>query len=123
MGFSNLKHTALRPQKEKYLSTFIIALVTAAALFVPYMIMGEGYFTFYGDFNVQQIPFYQQCHKAVREGNIFWSWTTDLGANFIGWEVLFSGLRYPFLIGWCPTLWDPYLYLNSPVRHLPPTAI
>ena len=21
------------------------------------------------------------AHDAVREGNIFWSWTTDLGAN------------------------------------------
>ena len=46
MVFSCLKHTALRPQKEKYLSTFIIALITAAALFVPHMIMSEGYFTF-----------------------------------------------------------------------------
>ena len=43
MGFSSSKLTALRPQKEKYFSTFIIALVTAAALFVPYMILGEGF--------------------------------------------------------------------------------
>ena len=84
MNFSCLKHTALRPQKEKYLSTFIIALITASALFVPYMIMGEGYFIFYGDFNVQMIPFYKEAHKAIKAGNIFWNWNTDLGANFIG---------------------------------------
>ena len=60
MNFSYSKQTLLRPQKEKYLSTFFTALTVAAALFVPYMIMGEGYFTFYGDFNVQQIPFYMQ---------------------------------------------------------------
>ena len=110
MGFSNLKHTALRPQKEKYLSTFIIALVTAAALFVPYMIMGEGYFTFYGDFNVQQIPFYQQCHKAVREGNIFWSWTTDLGANFIG--------SYSFYLLGSPFFWLTIPFPNWTVPYL-----
>ncbi len=110
MGFSRAKLTALRPQKEKYLSTFVIALITAAALFVPYMIMGEGYFTFYGDFNVQQIPFYQQCHKAVREGNIFWSWTTDLGADFIG--------SYSFYLLGSPFFWLTIPFPNWMVPYL-----
>lgn len=110
MDFSSVKNTALRPQKEKYLSTFVIALITAAALFVPYMIMGEGYFTFYGDFNVQQIPFYQQCHKAVREGNIFWSWTTDLGANFIG--------SYSFYLLGSPFFWLTIPFPNRVVPYL-----
>ena len=110
MGFSSSKLTALRPQKEKYFSTFIIALVTAAALFVPYMILGEGYFTFYGDFNVQQIPFYQQCHKAVKEGNIFWSWTTDLGANFIG--------SYSFYLLGSPFFWLTIPFPNFMVPYL-----
>ena len=110
MVFSCLKHTALRPQKEKYLSTFIIALITAAVLFVPHMIMSEGYFTFYGDFNVQQIPFYQQCHKAIREGNIFWSWTTDLGANFIG--------SYSFYLLGSPFFWLTIPFPNWMVPYL-----
>ena len=110
MGFSSSKLTALRPQKEKYFSTFIIALATAAALFVPYMILGEGYFTFYGDFNVQQIPFYQQCHKAVKEGNIFWSWTTDLGANFIG--------SYSFYLLGSPFFWLTIPFPNFMVPYL-----
>lgn len=46
MNFSYSKQTLLRPQKEKYLLTFFIALTVAAALFVPYMIMGEGYSPF-----------------------------------------------------------------------------
>ena len=41
MNFSYSKQTLLRPQKEKYLSTFFIALFVAAALYVPYMLMGE----------------------------------------------------------------------------------
>ena len=118
MRFSSAKLTALRPQKEKYLSTFLIALATAAVLFVPYILMSEGYFTFYGDFNVQQIPFYQQCHKAIKEGNIFWSWTTDLGANFIGsysFYLLgspFFWLTIPFPNWFVPYLIGPLLILK-----------
>ena len=118
MRFSSAKLTALRPQKEKYISTFFIALATAAVLFVPYILMSEGYFTFYGDFNVQQIPFYQQCHKAIKEGNIFWSWTTDLGANFIGsysFYLLgspFFWLTIPFPNWFVPYLIGPLLILK-----------
>ena len=110
MNFSYSKQTLLRPQKEKYLSAFFIALTVAAALFVPYMIMGEGYFTFYGDFNVQQIPFYMQCHKAVKSGNIFWSWTTDLGANFIG--------SYSFYLLGSPFFWLTIPFPNWVVPYL-----
>ena len=118
MGFSYNKATCLKPQKEKYLSTFIIALATAVAMFIPYIILGKGYFIFYGDFNVQQIPFYQQCHQAVRDGNIFWSWTTDLGANFIGsysFYLLgspFFWLTIPFSNWMIPYLMGPLLILK-----------
>ena len=84
MVFSYQKLTTLKPQKEKRLATFLVAMAVAACFFVPYMILSEGYFTFFGDFNVQQIPFYQMCHEAIREGNISWNWNTDLGANFVG---------------------------------------
>lgn len=110
MGFSYAKLSTLKPQKEKYLSTFIFALITAATLFLPYMFISEGYFTFYGDFNVQQIPFYQQCHQAVREGNIFWSWTTDLGANFIG--------SYSFYLLGSPFFWLTIPFPNWMVPYL-----
>ncbi len=110
MRFSDSKQALLRPQKGKGLSTFFIAFLVASAFFVPYMIMGEGYFTFYGDFNVQQIPFYQECHKAVRSGNIFWSSTTDLGANFIG--------SYSFYLLGSPFFWLTLPFPNSFVPYL-----
>ena len=110
MGFSYTKLSTLKPQKEKYLSTFLFALITATALFLPYMLMSEGYFIFYGDFNVQQIPFYQKCHEAVREGNIFWSWTTDLGANFIG--------SYSFYLLGSPFFWLTIPFPNWMVPYL-----
>lgn len=110
MNFSTVKLSALRPQKEKYLSTFAIALLVAAALFVPYMIMNEGYFIFYGDFNVQQIPFYQECHRAVKSGDIFWNWNTDLGANFIG--------SYSFYLLGSPFFWLTIPFPNNVVPYL-----
>ncbi len=110
MEFSYMKASLLKCGKEKKLSTFLTALLTATLLFLPYMLMTEGYFTFYGDFNVQQIPFYQMCHKAVREGNIFWSWSTDLGANFIG--------SYSFYLLGSPFFWLTIPFPNSFVPYL-----
>lgn len=110
MLFSESKMMTLRPRKEKRLSTFFLALLTAAAFFVPYMLLSEGYFIFYGDFNVQQIPFYQTCHAAVRSGNIAWSTLTDLGANFIG--------SYSFYLLGSPFFWLTIPFPNWMVPYL-----
>ena len=110
MRFSYSKAAILKPQKEKSLSTFLIALLVAASFLVPYMVMSQGYFIFYGDFNVQQIPFYQQCHEAIREGNIFWSSTTDLGANFIG--------SYSFYLLGSPFFWLTLPFPNEILPYL-----
>ena len=110
MNFSSAKAMLIKGQKEKRLSTFLIALLVAAAIFVPYMVMSEGYFIFYGDFNVQQIPFYQECHRAIRSGEIFWNWNTDLGANFIG--------SYSFYLLGSPFFWLTLPFPNSFVPYL-----
>ncbi len=110
MGFSELKHRTLKPKKEKALSTFLLALLTAACLFVPYMVLSDGYFIFYGDFNVQQIPFYQKCHEAIRNGEILWDFGTDLGANFIG--------SYSFYLLGSPFFWLTIPFPNSFVPYL-----
>lgn len=110
MNFSYAKQMALRPEKERRLSTFLIALGVAAGFILPYTLLGEGYFLFYGDFNVQQIPFYQMCHAAVRDGNIGWNWLTDLGANFIG--------SYSFYLLGSPFFWITLIFPNSWVPYL-----
>lgn len=118
MGFSVQKANLLKTQKEKGLSTFLIALLVAACLFVPYMILSEGYFTFYGDFNVQQIPFYQECHRAIKSGDIFWNWNTDLGANTIASYSFYTlgspffWLTIPFPNSFVPYLMGPLLILK-----------
>ncbi len=110
MDFSYKKLIFLKPQKEKRLFTFLLALLTAALLFIPYMIMDGGYFVFYGDYNAQQIPFYQLAHEAIKSGNTGWSWFTDLGANFIG--------SYSFYLLGSPFFWLTLLFPNSFVPYL-----
>ncbi len=124
MRFSQEKVSVLGRQKEKALFTFLVSLFAAAAIFLPYMILSEGYFTFFGDFNVQQIPFYKLCHKAIREGNIYWSFNTDLGANFIGsysFYLLgspFFWLTLPFPNSWVPYFLGPLLILKFALAAL-----
>ena len=118
MNFSYSKLTTLKPQKSKALSTFLIALGVAAAFFLPYMFIDRGYFIFYGDFNVQQIPFYQECHAAIKSGNWGWNWNTDLGANFIGSYAYylvtspFFLITLPFPNSFVPYLMGPLLILK-----------
>ncbi len=118
MTFSLQKKHTLRPQKSKALATFFTALLVAAAIFVPYMIMDNGYFMFYGDFNVQQIPFYQHAHELIRSGNIGWDFGTDLGTNFIGAYTFyllgspFFWLTLPFPNSFVPYLMGPLLILK-----------
>ncbi|MBQ8338236.1 MAG: hypothetical protein IJY33_03750 [Oscillospiraceae bacterium] len=52
--------------KKLYIKAFLIALLVSAAVFIPFLIMDEGLFLLYGDYNVQQIPFYQLAHRAIR---------------------------------------------------------
>lgn len=108
----------LGQKKQLRLMTFLLALLTATVMFLPYIIKGHGYFIFYGDFNVQQIPFYQYCHDMVRSGNFGWDWQTDLGANFIGsysFYLLgspFFWLTLPFPSNFVPYLMAPLLILK-----------
>ncbi len=102
---------SLKKQKSLGLLTFIFGICTAAAFFVPFIVSGNGYFIFFGDFNVQQIPFYQHCHEMVRSGNFFgWDWQTDLGSNFIG--------SYSFYLLGSPFFWLTLPFPNSFVPYL-----
>jgi hypothetical protein len=78
-----------------YLEVFLMAFIIALSFLLPYMIIDKGPFLFFGDYCVQQVPFYTLVHDAIRSGNIFWNWNTDLGANFIG-SYSFYNLGSPF---------------------------
>ena len=113
-----LTHSLRRPKSRAW-HAFFIALAMAFLLFLPFLIIDKGLFIYYGDFNVQQIPFYRMAHDAVRSGNIFWNWNTDLGANFIGsysFYLLgspFFWLTLPFPSEMVPYLMAPLLMLKT----------
>ncbi len=117
MSFITPKHKLVK-KSGGALRVFLMALVSAACFFVPYMVFDKGYFLFFGDFNVQQIPFYQLCHNAVKSGEFGWNFLTDLGANFIGSYTFYTitspffWLTLPFPNSWVPYFMGPLLILK-----------
>ncbi len=118
MSFINAKKQLLKGNRGGSAAIFGIACLCAACFFVPYMVYDGGYFTFFGDFNVQQIPFYQLCHNAIRNGEWGWNFYTDLGANFIGSYTFYTitspffWLTLPFPNSWVPYFMGPLLILK-----------
>lgn len=78
---------------------FVLGLgfITAFAVMLPFIIYDSGYFLMYGDFNVQQYPFYMHAHDAIQNGEWGWDFKTDLGVNFIG-SYSFYNLGSPFFL-------------------------
>lgn len=101
-----------------FLKAFFLGLGLSFLVFLPFLVIDGGRFLFYGDFNVQQVPFYRIAHDAVREGNFGWNHLTDLGANFIGsysFYLLgspFFWLTIPFPSEWLQFLMGPLLILK-----------
>jgi len=94
-----------------YLKSFLISLITASIIILPFVISGKGILYIFSDFNLQQIPFNILSNNSIKNGNVFWSWNTDLGSNFIGsysfytlgspffWiSMIFPARMFPYLI-------------------------
>ena len=116
LHFQGQKAASLR--ENYFLKAFLLGLGLSFLVFIPYIIRDGGRFLFYGDFNVQQVPFYRLAHDAVVSGNMGWSHLTDLGANFIGsysFYLLgspFFWLTIPFPGEWLQYLMGPLLILK-----------
>lgn len=115
---------SLRREKGMAHWAFLLALAMGVLLFLPFVLYDKGYFIYYGDFNAQQIPFYQLAHDAIRSGQIGWNWNTDLGANFVGsysFYMLgspFFWLTLPFPSSWVPYMMAPLLALKMACASL-----
>lgn len=86
--------------------TLLLAAVCAILTVGVIVYRNGGIFTYYGDYNCQQICFYMHAHEMVTSGQIGWDWVTDLGTNFIG--------SYSFYL-----LFSPFFWLTLPF----PTAV
>ncbi len=97
-------------EKKGHWLAFWGALAISALVFLPFVIYNHGYFFYYGDFNVQQIPFYQHAHTMVRSGQLMWDWQTDLGANFVA--------SYSFYLLFSPFFWLTLLFPTGVLPYL-----
>ncbi len=99
-----------KQEKIYYKKSFFIALIMAAVMFLPFVIIDNGYFIFYGDYNAQQIPFFKMCVQAVHDGMLGWDWHTDLGANFVGSYTYYTlGSPFFWFMTLFPASWSHYL--------------
>lgn len=95
--------------KKSFLS-FITAFLIFAVCVSISLFSTRGIWIYYGDFNIQQIPFYIHLHDLVRSGNLCYDWSTDLGGSVIGcysFYILgspFFWLSVPFKSEWVPYL-------------------
>ncbi len=101
----------------QYARVFFLALLLGMIIYLPFLIMDRGMFVYYGDYNVQQIPFYQMCHDMIRSGETGWNWYTDLGSNFVG-SYAFYLLGSPFFWLTIPFPSDAVSYLLAPLMIL-----
>lgn len=106
-----------KQERKYYARAFLYALAMAGVLLLPFVIIDQGFFVYYGDYNAQQMPFYKTCVEAVQSGNFGWNWKTDLGANFVG-SYSFYTLGSPFF--WFAALFPVAIsqYLMAPLLAL-----
>ncbi len=83
--------------KEKYLTAFLMGFLCLLVSVIPVIFADGGYFIYYGDFNAQQIPFYNLANDAVRNGQFGWNWFTDLGSDLMN--------SYSFYLIGSPFFW------------------
>lgn len=102
--------TPVENEKINKFKIFFIAFFLSSLIFLPFVIYNKGVFLFYGDYNLQQIPFYKLAHLAVKQGNFGLNWTTDLGSDFIG--------SYSFYLLGSPFFWLTIPFKNSVVPYL-----
>lgn len=52
--------------KEKYLAAFLLGFTAFVLVILPIIIYNGGYYIYYGDYNSQQIPFYNHAHEFIK---------------------------------------------------------
>lgn len=100
---------------KNYLLAFLLGFGALFIVYLPAMCMEHGYFLYYGDYNSQQLPFYELANDAVRSGSFGWNWYTDLGANFIG--------SYSFYLLGSPFFWLTTILPRSWVLYAMPVLL
>ncbi len=91
-----------------FASCFVMYLLALLPIFIK---RGLPFF-YYGDYNVQQVPFYILAHRAVRNGDFFWNWNVDLGGTMAG--------DFSFYLWGSPFFWLTVLFPEGAIPYLMP---
>ena len=90
---------------------FMWNLIIGALAIVPFMIKENGCFLIGTDYD-SILSLWERCRRSILQGNVFWSWSTDLGSDFIG---AFSFLALGSPLFWITVLLPKvdYIYLGG----------
>ena len=98
--------------KHIYRKAFLLGLITAFCLFIPYLVVDKGFFLYAGDFNSQQIPFYMYMNQMVKSGSLNWGWAIDLGSSVVN--------SYSFYLLGSPFFWLSCLFPRKAIPYVMP---
>lgn len=117
-----MKAIAVRPQPGRLglhgekkpmngtLLCFLLGVIAATAIFLPFVIVDKGFFTYIGDYNLQQIPFYMYLQQFIKSGGGTWSWSTDIGSSIVtGYSFYNLGSPFFWLSMIFPSRWMPFM--------------
>ena len=106
----------MRTLTNKHKITFGKVFFTGVLLYLiavlPFIIYHGGYFFYYGDYNVQQVPFYILATRAVRSGMLFWNPKVDLGSSMGG--------SFAFYLWGSPFFWLACLFPEKAIPYILP---
>ena len=113
-GFKDYKVSSDNVEKKWYVpvimftSSFVMYILAVLPIFIS---RGLPFF-YYGDYNIQQVPFYILAHRAVENGELFWNWNVDLGGTMFG--------DFAFYLWGSPFFWITMLFPESAIPYLMP---
>lgn len=91
---------------------FLTGALMYLIIVIPFLIYHGGIFFYYGDYNVQQVPFYVLAGRAVHEGYLFWNSRVDLGSSMGG--------SFAFYLWGSPFFWISTLFPEKVVPYILP---
>lgn len=91
-----------------YWRAFAACGLAAVFILLPFQIVDGGFFHYAGDFNSQQITFYQYANQLVKQGASY-AWSADLGSGAINaYSFYLYGSPFFWLSLLLPASWLPY---------------
>ncbi|WP_026523619.1 YfhO family protein [Butyrivibrio sp. MB2005] len=107
-----MEYYRTRPTHIRIIQIMVLSFVMYMVAALPFFITRGMPFFYYGDYNVQQIPFYMQAHRAIRNGELFLNWNVDLGTTMM--------TSFSFYLLGSPFFWLTIPFPESAIPYMMP---